>query len=54
MGSNNKVVLITYQSYKALVEATKKANKKNLVEIDMMYFDEAHHVISKSMKTYVF
>jgi len=47
---DNKIVLITYQSLDILVNII----KQNSMKIDLMCFDEAHHILGENMKKLLF
>lgn len=47
---NNKIVLITYQSLEKLIKIT----KLNDIKIDLLCFDEAHHILGMKMKDLLF
>lgn len=47
---NNKVILVTYQSLELLVNVVKDCE----IEIDLMCFDEAHHVTSEGIGDMLF
>ena len=46
----DKIVLITYQSLKILINVV----KKDKLKIDLLCFDEAHHIIGDGMKELLF
>ena len=46
----DKIILITYQSLKTLIDIVKEKE----IHIDLICFDEAHHIISKNMKNLLF
>lgn len=46
----SKIILITYQSLKTLIDIV----KENEFEIDLMCFDEAHHILGDGIKTLLF
>ena len=46
----NKIVLVTYQSLKTLFNVV----RENEIEIDLICFDEAHHILGDSMKELLF
>jgi predicted helicase len=46
----NKIILITYQSLDILINII----KENELDIDLICFDEAHHIISNNMKKLLF
>ena len=50
----NKIIIITYQSLKTLIDIIKNKFKKNKFKIDLMCFDEAHHILAKNTKKILF
>ena len=46
----DKIVLITYQSLEKLIKIT----KQNDIKIDLLCFDEAHHILGTNMKNLLF
>ena len=48
--NENKIVLVTYQSLKLFADII----KDNDIMIDLMCFDEAHHILSDGMKSLLF
>jgi superfamily II DNA or RNA helicase len=46
----NKIILITYQSLELLLNIV----KSNQLEIDLLCFDEAHHILGDGMKNLLF
>jgi superfamily II DNA or RNA helicase len=47
---HDKIILITYQSLKLLFDVV----KENELEIDLICFDEAHHILADGMKLLLF
>lgn len=48
--TTKKIILITYQSLTTLTEII----KKNKLKIDMLCFDEAHHILADKIKQILF
>ena len=46
----NKIILITYQSLELLINII----KENEIEIDLLCFDEAHHILENNIKELLF
>jgi superfamily II DNA or RNA helicase len=50
INNESKIIIITYQSFELLLNII----KENEFEIDLICFDEAHHIVSHNMKKLLF